>query len=230
MIALQYFRLQSCSKGRLVKSKFATLAVLAAMTMSVLAQTTPAPKAEAQEAQNKAQTKEELLTYMQQTRENLLNSVKGLSEAQLKFKPAPDKWSVMEVSEHIALAEDFLGDAAVKVMSAPAADKKSEMYGKESQFAAGLTDRSKKFQAPEPLKPTGKWATEGDIVKAFNASRDRYIDWVRKTPEKDLRAHVQKSPVGELDAHEWMLFMAGHSARLTKQIEEVKADPNFPKS
>jgi hypothetical protein len=39
-----------------------------------------------------------------------------------------------------------------------------------------------------------------------------------------------QSPLGELDAHEWMLFMASHSARHTKQIEEVKADPNFPKS
>src|SRR5437879_5534161 len=137
------------------------------MAMPVFAQTTPAANADAQQAQNKAQSKEELLKYMQQTRQNFLDSVKGLSEAQLKFKPAPDKWSVMEVSEHIALSEDYLGDATVKMMSSPAADKKSAMYGKESQLTAGLTDRSKKFQAPEPLKPTGKWATEGDIVQAF---------------------------------------------------------------
>jgi len=87
------------------------------------------------------------------------------------------------------------------------------------------------FQAPDPLKPTGKWATEADTLKVFKASREKYIDWVKKTPEKDLRAHVQTSPLGiELDAHEWMLFMVGHTARHTKQIEEVKADPNFPKS
>src|SRR5260221_13586536 len=62
-------------------------------------------------AQNKAQTKEELIKYMQQTRKDFEESVKGLSEAQLNFKAAPDKWSVKEVSEHIVLAESYLGDA-----------------------------------------------------------------------------------------------------------------------
>ena len=213
-----------------MKSKFATLAVLAAMAISAPAQTTPAAKTDEQQAHNKAQTKEELVKYMEQTRQNFLDSVKGLSEAQLKFKPAPDKWSVMEVSEHIARSEDFLGDSAVKLMSTPVAEKKAATPGSENQLVNVITDRSKKFQAPEPLKPTGKWATEGDILNAFNASRDKYIDWVKKTPEKDLRAHLQAGPAGELDAHEWILFMAAHSARHTKQIEEVKADPNFPKS
>jgi hypothetical protein len=191
------------------------------------AQEAAKPKQE-ESAQNKAQTKEELLKYMQQTRKDFEKSVKGLSEAQLNFKAAPDKWSVKEVSEHIALAESFLGDAAQKVMTTPVSDKKSQVN--DSQFQAGLTDRSKKFQAPEPLKPTGKWATEKDIVKAFNEARDKNESFVKKTDEKDLRAHVQESPVGVLDAHEWELLIAGHTARHIKQIEEVKADPNFPKS
>jgi len=29
--------------------------------------------------------------------------------------------------------------------------------------------------------------------------------------------------------YEWILFIAAHSERHTKQILEVKADPNFPK-
>ena len=192
----------------------------------------PMPAATAEpSAQNKAQTKEELLKYMQQTRKDFEKSVKGLSDAQLNFKAAPDKWSVKEVSEHIALAESFLGDSTMKMLSTPVAQEKSATAGKESQLVATLTDRSKKFQAPEPLKPTGKWATEADILKAFNQARDKNVDFVKKTSEVDLRSHLQDSPFGgQLDAHEWELFMAGHTARHIKQIEEVKADPNFPKS
>ncbi len=38
------------------------------------------------------------------------------------------------------------------------------------------------------------------------------------------------SPLGKkLDAYEWVLFIAAHSERHTKQILEVKADPNFPR-
>ena len=45
--------------------------------------------------------------YLAQTRDGIVAATKGLSEAQLKFKPAPDRWSVAETLEHIALAEGF---------------------------------------------------------------------------------------------------------------------------
>lgn len=45
-----------------------------------------------------------------------------------------------------------------------------------------------------------------------------------------LRDHATDSPMGQpLDAYEWLLFIGAHSERHTKQILEVKADPNFPK-
>jgi DinB family protein len=214
-----------------MKMRIAGICLFALCALQGFAQSAPAAQSsEGSTPATKSQTKEELLKYMEETRRNFLNSVKGLSEAQLKFKPAPDRWSVMEVSEHIARSEDFLGDAAMKMMSTPLAEKKSPMAGNDDKLVAALNDRSKKFQAPEPLKPTGKWATETDIISAFNASRDKHEEFVKNTPESDLRAHLQAGPAGDLDAHEWMLFMAAHSARHTKQIEEVKADPNFPKS
>ena len=44
-----------------------------------------------------------------------------------------------------------------------------------------------------------------------------------------LRAHVLLHPVlGPLDAYEWVLAVAAHTERHTKQILEVKADANFP--
>ena len=47
----------------------------------------------------------------------------------------------------------------------------------------------------------------------------------------NLRDHAIDSPMGKkLDGFEWVLFVAGHSERHTKQINEVKADPNFPKA
>jgi hypothetical protein len=210
-----------------MRRKLSSLMVLALLALPMLAQDAAKKDAEPS-AQNKTQTKAELLKYMQQTRKDFEKSVKGLSEAQLNFKPGPDRWSVKQVSEHIALAESFLGDAAQKVLTTPVAEKPSEVN--DSQFQAKITDRSKKAQAPPPLVPTGKWATEKEILKAFNEARDKNEAFIKKTDEKDLRSHVSESPVGALDAHEWELLVASHTARHIKQIEEVKADPNFPKS
>ncbi len=38
------------------------------------------------------------------------------------------------------------------------------------------------------------------------------------------------TPLGrKLDAYQWVLLISAHCERHMKQIEEVKADPNFPK-
>jgi hypothetical protein len=49
--------------------------------------------------------KDKALHYLAETRDGLAGAVKGLSEAQWKFKPGPDRWSVAEVVEHLAVTE-----------------------------------------------------------------------------------------------------------------------------
>ena len=46
--------------------------------------------------------KDRALQYLESTKKNVLEATKGLSEAQWNFKPAPDRWSVAQVMEHIA--------------------------------------------------------------------------------------------------------------------------------
>ena len=65
-------------------------------------------------------------------------------------------------------------------------------------------------------------------MKHFVESRATTEDFLKTTA--GLRDHAVDSPLGmKLDGYEFMLFIAGHSERHTKQINEVKADPNFPK-
>src|SRR6202140_121172 len=65
--------------------------------------------------------KDKALQYLETTKKNVLEATKGLSEAQWNFKPAPDRWSVAQVMEHIAAAEDFIrGLGKEKVMKTPA--------------------------------------------------------------------------------------------------------------
>jgi len=169
--------------------------------------------------------------YLKDTQKNFLDSFKGLSEAQLKFKPAPDRWSVMEVAEHVTKAEDMFNQMITeKVMKSPAEpDKATSVAGKEPGILDKVPDRSVKAQAPEMLKPTGQWTTREALVKAFKDTRAKNIAYV-KANYPEMRTHfMDQPPAGLMDAYQWMLFMAAHSKRHTAQIEEVKADPNFPK-
>jgi hypothetical protein len=83
-------------------------------------------------------------------------------------------------------------------------------------------------QAPEPLLPTNRYGSAEASLKHFQESRAKTIGFLKGT--NDLREHAVDSPFGKkLDGYEWVLFVAAHSERHTKQINEVKADPNFPK-
>jgi len=171
------------------------------------------------------------LKSFQSTRDNFLKSIAGLSPKQWAFKPAPDRWSVAEVAEHIAVSESSLFELVqTRVMQSPAApEKREQVKGKDEMVLERIPDRTHKAQAPEFLRPTGRWATEADLTKAFEASRKATMDYIRTTSD-DLRDHFFDHPVlGTLDGYQWLLLISAHSARHTAQIEEVKADPNFPK-
>jgi hypothetical protein len=179
-------------------------------------------------AQTQAE-KDKALKYLESTKQGVIDATKGLSAAQWNFKSAPDRWSVAEVMEHIAAAEDFIrGNITEKVMKAPARSEAEDVKALDDMVVAKIPDRSVKAQAPEPLKPTNRFGSPDGSLKHFLESRQTTEAFL--TSHDDLRAHAADSPLGKkLDAYEWVLFLTAHSERHTKQILEVKADPNFPK-
>jgi len=179
-------------------------------------------------AQTQAE-KDKAMEYLESTKQGVIDATKGLSAAQWNFKSAPDRWSVAEVMEHIAAAEDFIrGNITQNVMKAPARGAGEDVKALDDTVVAKVPDRSHKAQAPEPLKPTNRFGSPEASLKHFLESRQETEAFL--TSHNDLRDHATDSPMGKkLDAYEWVLFLTAHSERHTKQILEVKADPNFPK-
>jgi len=212
-----------------MKLRFAPLVVL--VMVCIVLGSASAQAAPAASTSLTPEEREFALKQYETTRDNFLKSISGLSEKQWTFKPAPDRWSVAEVAEHNTVAETMImGLIQKQLMTSPADPaKRAEVKGKDEMILQRMPDRSHKAQAPEMLRPTGRWATEADLVKAFEESRKANMDYIRTTND-DLRDHFYSHPVfGPLDGYQWLLLLSGHSARHTEQIEEVKADPNFPK-
>jgi len=177
-----------------------------------------------------AADREKALKYLESTKQGVADATAGLSAAQWNFKPAPDKWSIAEVTEHIAAAEDFLRARIVeKVMVGPARPAGENVAEIDEMVLKMVPDRSHPAQAPDPLKPTNRFGSPEASLKHFTDARAATEDYLNKT--QDLRDHATDSPFGKkLDGYEWILFIAAHSERHTKQIQEVKSNPSFPKS
>jgi len=200
-----------------------------AVAMMVVLALAGATAAKAQEVS--PADKDRALQYLESTKKGVLDATKGLSDAQWNFKSAPDRWSVAQVMEHLAAAEDMIrGLAQEQVMKSPAVPVRDAEETKKADdgVLAMVPDRSHKAQAPEPLQPTNRFGSPVAAQKHFLESRAITEEYLKNTG--GLRAHLGDSPIGKLDGYEYVLLIAAHSERHTKQMLEVKADPNFPRS
>jgi hypothetical protein len=162
---------------------------------------------------------------LDESRDGVVQAVKGLSEAQWKFKPGPNRWSVAEVVEHLALIENFFLQGVCPELikpSTPSAETKTT----DQLIVSKILDRSTKYQAPDLAVPTGRWAPQ-DALRHFLDERERTAAFLSSAT--DLRGHSVSHPaLGPLDGYQWILAVAAHTQRHTQQILEVKAAPNFP--
>jgi len=163
--------------------------------------------------------------------QGVFNSLKGLSDAQLNFKPAPDRWSISECVKHIAVTEMFLWKLTDSVLKQPAdPSKRSAIKVTDDQVLQMIESRAQKIKTFTPLEPQNTpFKSCPDALSSFYDSRKMLTDFMATTSD-DMRDHVVTLPFGSFDTYQMVLFIAAHSNRHTQQIDEVKADPNFPKN
>ena len=179
--------------------------------------------------------RDQAMSHLHATRKQVLDLIEPLSEAQWKFKAAPERWSIAECAEHITETENLLRgliEQSAKKLPVDEAKRSAKAAKKEESAKAVLTqmtDRSKTATAPGEIRPTGRYATRAALLAAFNERRDKTIRLVETTPD-DLRGRFfQMGPGREMDLYEMILMISGHSERHLLQMKEVMAAPGFPK-
>ncbi len=168
--------------------------------------------------------------FLSKTEEGVLVSVKGLSENQLQFKPAEDKWSIEDCLKHIAATEQALWamtEGAIQQTANP--EKRADIKWTDEQVMKNIQDRANKVKTFSPFEPQNtSYKTAEEASASFIENRAKLIQYVKETKE-DLRNHVATLPVGSFDCYQMILFIAAHSKRHQQQIDEVKASADFPK-
>ena len=137
--------------------------VTTAIVMLILA-----PAAPSGEAISK-QDRDTVVKYLMTTRDQVIAETEKLSDAQWNFKAGPDRWSVGEVVEHLALAENFLAEARQKAMDGPAAtaEQLAKAKGQDAVILKAIPDRTKKVQAPEPIQPKQRLGPREKVAAAY---------------------------------------------------------------
>ena len=176
-------------------------------------------------------------SLLQQTQNGIVGAIKRLSIAQWTFKPAPDRWSIAENAEHVAVVmERVLGPIREQLAAAPPAPAGYDSRRVDSVVIHHFPDRLNRFPAPDAVHPAGR-LTPAEAIERLARNYERLAEYLDSTP--DLRLHaieafplkaVSKGAYSFMDGYHWILAAAAHTERHTKQILEVMADAAFPEN
>ena len=170
------------------------------------------------------------VTYLEQTKADWLKATAGLTIEQWRFKPAPDAWGIGECAEHITVVEARLLGMIQKMNARPddSPEELAKADGKEALIVERVGGRAGKAVAPEAVRPGNRFPEREQCMREFETLRDRTIEYARSTEDR-LRLHLfPHFALGPLDGYQWLLFLAAHSERHLKQVEQVKTTPAFP--
>ncbi len=163
--------------------------------------------------------REKMLRALAESRDALLEAAAGVPEAKACIRPVTDRWSVLELVEHVGLVEDAMFALLTNTMK-PAA--KASDGSREELFWSRVASRDRPIAAPEGVRPKGRFASLDAAKDYFRESRARSIRYVTECRE-NLRAGTVIHPtVGEITGQELLIILALHPARHVGQIREVR--------
>jgi hypothetical protein len=170
------------------------------------------------------------ITRLKDTKTDLLTSIKGLSERQFNFKLSGEKWSIKECIYYITLTEKGHWDKLEAAMKEPATpEKRLELKISDKDLLKEINHRMAKDIATEFLPPgKASWQSASEALSTFKSSRAQFLKYV-KTTTGDLRNHFIQLPIGWVDCYQSIIFISEHSNRYIQQINDIIADPRFPK-
>jgi len=155
--------------------------------------------------------------------EALLQRLDSLSGARLSFKAGPDKWSIVEVVEHLVIAEKSL----VKQLSANIPDSTLDPDAKtpdKHQTVIKVMERDIEVDVPhESLEPRGNIALE-DLRKQWNDIRKKLPDLLAAIkPEKKDDPVFQHPYGGPLNIFDTLQFFEVHFDNHMRHIDRILA-------
>jgi hypothetical protein len=167
----------------------------------------------------------EIYEHIDRTRARLLSAVEGLSEGQQGYTPAPDRWSIAELVEHLSIVEGnvagLLGKLVGKAEESGAGEAAAEEFDPVSIEEFVERTRNLKLEAPERIRPTG--LPLADSLARLRDSRATLHDLRPSIERADGRALRFPHPAwGPLDLYQWLLFIGAHEDRHLAQIEALK--------
>lgn len=172
--------------------------------------------------------RQKAIGLLTRSRQTLLDAIEGVTEPQARWKLAPERWSILEYVEHLAVSDDALVEMIRASLGSPAQPETEEQRRQREEKIRQTPVPRGANQAPHHLVPGGRFASLGEAKAAFLAARERTMEFAQTTQE-DIRSHFSPHNVlGPLDGYQWLMGNGRHAETHAGHIRELRASPEFP--
>lgn len=169
---------------------------------------------------------QELIDFLVSHRREVHDAVSAVPAELRDRKPAPGRWSVAEVLEHLAMIERRV--AALLTMRVTEAreqgvgpDPDTSSVVASFEHADILTDRAKKIVTPKAGVPSGAVGTIAG-TEALDTAQAEMIASLRSANGVSLQNLVAAHPVlGPLNLYHFIVALGLHDVRHAAQIREI---------
>ena len=169
----------------------------------------------------------DVLATLDASRKALRDAVEAIPPASRTTRPGPDRWSPVEIVEHLSLVEArFSTVVGGKIADALGAGLDAEGRPREplpEKIRTLLGDRTGKRNAPDVAVPSGKmdehaaWAAADKARAGFRAA-------VLSANGRALSGVIHEHPFfGPLNVYQWVELIAAHEMRHVAQVREAAA-------
>lgn len=143
--------------------------------------------------------------------------VQKLDDHQLHFKPNGDRWSVLEIIEHIVYVDTGLSRLLTMNEGEPETQKQ---YVTTKGFELVATNRKMKVSAPERLRPTGQFKSAEVALEQLMAVRQKITNGLNDGSIDFSVASRPHGVLGPMTKTDWVHFIVYHAKRHILQMEE----------
>ena len=175
---------------------------------------------------------EEIWQKSAATRAALTSEVRGLSEAQLGFQPAPGRWSIGEILDHVCLSERSITRTISRILQQAAGRGQIGEPGmmETPEHRIDLDNYNRSAGAPESVLPSPDRPLER-LLAGLEESRLRLQEVTRRVDGRVVgNVTLPHFQLGELNVYQWLAIEGAHEEKHLAQIRRIKADQRFPKA
>ncbi|MCP3030100.1 DinB family protein [Halobacillus sp. A1] len=153
---------------------------------------------------------------IEEKRNEVLTFIDGLNDEEAKKKPDSSSWSILEVLEHLNLMEQLVGYQIGEALKDGTPKDVSEKPLHKT------TNRDYKVDAPEAVKPKGKFQSLEEAKDGLEKSREATLFLTHNKDEETLELYAFPHPsFGDLNLKQWVEFIGWHELRHLNQMKEI---------